>query len=55
MFSMWFIIEFINNRKFSDIITSKIDDDYVFNKRDEYYRPNMKKMGKKTDSIFGIF
>ena len=35
--------------------TSKIDDDYVFNKRDEYYRPNMKKMGKKTDSIFGIF
>jgi hypothetical protein len=54
MFSMWFIIQFIEDRDYGDIITSNIDDDYVFNKRDVYYRPNIKKIGKKK-SLFGIF
>jgi hypothetical protein len=54
MFSMWFIIQFIEDRDYGEIITSKIDDDYVFKKRNEYYRPNMKKI-KKEKSLFGIF
>jgi hypothetical protein len=47
MFSMWFIIQFLEDKKFQDIITSKIDDDTVFKKRDEYFRPNIKKISKK--------
>jgi hypothetical protein len=54
MFSMWFIIQFIEDRDYGEIITSKIDDDYVFKKRNEYYRPNIKKM-KKDKSFLGLF
>jgi hypothetical protein len=54
MFSMWFIIQFLENRDFENIIRSAIDDDYVFKKRDEYYRPNIDKIGK-SEKIFGIF
>ena len=54
MFSMWFIIQFLEDRNYGEIITSKRDDDYVFNKRDEYYRPNIKKVGKGK-KLFGLF
>jgi hypothetical protein len=54
MFSMWFIIQFLNDKDYGQIITSKIDDEYVFRKRNEYYRPNMKKI-KKGTSFLGFF
>lgn len=53
MFSMWFIIQFLENREYEDIIKSNINDDYVTKKRDEYYRPNVeKKKGGILDKIF---
>jgi hypothetical protein len=57
MFSMWFIIQFLEDRNYADIITSNIDDDYVFKKRNEYYRPNIKKIKNidKGKPFFGLF
>lgn len=41
MFSMHFIIEFLNGKSFNDIITNVIDDETVNKKRDELFRPNL--------------
>lgn len=46
MFSMWFIIQFLEDKTFQEIIKSNMDDDIVFKKRDEYFRPNIRKIGK---------
>jgi len=47
MFSMWFIIQFLEDKEFEDIIRSNIEDDEVMKKRDEYYRPNIQKIREK--------
>jgi hypothetical protein len=55
MFSMWFIIQFLEDNDYGNIITRNINDDHVFKKRDTYYRPNIKKIGNKKPSLFGLF
>lgn len=61
MFSMYFLIQYIEGRDFFEIIYNKIHDDEVWKNRDRYFRPNVsqlsnesRKTDKKTDA-FGIF
>jgi hypothetical protein len=49
VYSMHFIIEFLNGKKFQDIIDNVIDDDSINKKRDIFYRDNIIKKIKKSE------
>lgn len=60
MFSMYFLIQYINGRSFFEIVHKKIHDDDVWKNRDVYFRPNVSvesngESGEKSDGIAGLF
>lgn len=44
MFSMYFLLQFLENKNFYDIVRTRINDRYVWKKRDEYFRPNIRRI-----------
>jgi hypothetical protein len=59
MFSMYFLIQYIEGRNFFEIIYNKIHDDEVWKNRDRYFRPNVSQLlesdkDRKSKSL-GIF
>lgn len=44
MFSMYFIVQFLDNKNVYDVMGNRVNDDFVWKKRDEYFRPNVKRV-----------
>jgi hypothetical protein len=44
MFSMYFLLQFLENKNFYEIVRNRVNDQFVWRKRNEYFRPNINRI-----------